>query len=179
MMNEDKKLKLTDTTLFFSLRVFGGVIVAHLLTSFFAFFASVLEDFLGPFIVNFIITGVGFVLLISYTYGVGWRQGLRDLSLESRGTLKYKSIRGFYAGLFGMAPYILGTAVYTVLFYLNIGTDFKWLPQLLNPEFVLFFDMPYVMPVIYMFLIFTAWLGHSYGYKNISFTKKIMYEKEK
>lgn len=178
MQSSEKKLEFKDLTAFLGLRVFGGIIVAHLLTTFFAFFASVLEDFMGEFLVNFIITGIGLVLLISYSYGVGWRQGLRDLSLESRGVLKYTPKKGLLAGILGVLPYIVFTGIYAVLFYTVNVTDYKWIVQLLNPEFVLFFDVPYMIPVVYVICIFAVLLGYVYGYKNISFVRKVVYQKQ-
>lgn len=174
----EKSLKFTDTVYFFSLRVLGGIFAVHFLVNLFIFFTYELEALFGSFIVDFATTGIGIMLLITFAYSIGWKQGNRDLSLESRDVLKYNGIKGLYAGIFGTAFFILLSVIYTVLFYTSDIFQWKWLFQLLNPEFVMFFEAPYVFIIVYAILIFVVWFGYVYGYKNISFSKKLMYKQE-
>ncbi len=174
----EKTLDFKDSVYFFALRVLGGIFSVHLLTNLFIFFTYELEALFGGFIVNFVITGIGIMLLITFAYSIGWRQGNRDLSLESRGILKYDNKKGLLAGVFGLIPFILLSVIYTALFYLTDISPWKWLFQLLNPEFVLFFDLPYIFIIVYAVLIFVVWFGYIYGYKNNSFSKRLMYKED-
>jgi len=177
-------MKNKDSLLWFSLRIFGGALFMNILAIILVLTLSFANELLGSFIINFVVTGMGVGLTITYTYGVAWRRGFRELSLVSRGVGIYRKTKGLIAGIIAIIPYILLFIVFVICIKLPFAETAVGIFGLTQIPFTLIFDAfvntdyIYLFGFIYLIIPISSFIGYVYGYKNISFSKKVMYKKD-
>jgi len=187
MNNSPEKLSFFDTVCGFALKLFGILLFADFLAQIFMFVFGMVSELLGEGLTDFLVAGMGAMIMITSVYQVAWQRGFREIGLVSRRVTEYSPLKGLSAGFFAVIPSLLSYVFLLIASFFGgtALTSAKAVFALLHSYGYLIISFFYSLSsygyvlcaIMFLPILLIAWLGYEMGYRNILISKVLIYGK--